>query len=202
MLHTGRRFGITAECCLLNASLRAILERHTNWKTLAMLSIIDKAKDTAAVAARLYKNVSDLAGFLEHFYGPENASRVAHLLKEHCRLTLDLFAEIDEVSSPKVKDICYRWQENAESICRFLHELNPFLDCDELLAVLSEHLSLIEACALYRIQENYEKQTMMFDLLAIQAQDIADILTDALKDQFIEFTLDPAAGSRDLAALN
>ncbi|MDD4263566.1 MAG: acetylglutamate kinase [Firmicutes bacterium] len=202
MFSGGPRCQISNEYYNLNNSMRLLWERQISWKRLAIISIVDKTKDVELVLRRLYKNSHDFANFLEPFYGAKSANTLGAHLKEHLVIAAELICTGNIGDLERVKVLKERWYQNALTISGFLNEINPYLNYEEFLGMFNEHLSLTEAAAYYRINQNFEKQVMMFDLLAIQAFDISDLLTNAIADQFLEFSLTLNTSTEEILLLN
>lgn len=76
------------------------------------------------------------------------------------------------------------WYRNADKIEEFLHQINPYFDQEAFRKMLYSHLALTKLEAVCMIQENFELEVQVFDLIEADALMMADMLSDGIFKQF------------------
>lgn len=168
----------------LNGILRTLWFEHVVWTRLFIISAISNLKDIDEVTARLLKNPSDFAALFELFYGNDVAAEFEGLLRQHLLIAADLVQSAKANDTEKVTEYEKQWYANADQLVTFLSKLNPYIGFGDFKKTFYNHLALTKAEVLYRLNGQYPEDVKNFDAIENQAIMMADIMTNAIANQF------------------
>lgn len=163
---------------------RQIWSEHVNWTRMTITSIVFNLPDLPFVQERLLRNATDLANSIRPFYGDQIADRYGALIKEHLVLAAELVTAAVKGDSQKAEQMEREWYRNADEISIFWSRINPYLSKEDVQKMFYLHLSLTKNEAVYMIQKNYNASIEVFDKIAKQASEMADMFSNAIIMQF------------------
>lgn len=172
-----------SEVSLMN-KIRRLWEEHSVWTRATILSLVDNGPDTELVTQRLLRNPTDFADLLRPLYGNDIASRFERLLRDHLVIAAQLVKAAKAGDSKAAEDYERQWYENADELAAFLASINPYWSESEWRDMLHEHLRLVKAEAVSRLNKNYAENIRIFDIIQTQALKMADVMSSGIIRQF------------------
>lgn len=171
------------EVDLMN-EIRKLWEQHGTWTRMTIISMAENLKDVDLVTNRLLRNPKDFANLLRPLYGNDAASRFENLLTNHLTIAADLVEATKSGNTRAAADAEKKWYENADEIAAFLASINPYWNESEWRNMLREHLSLVTAEAVNRLNGNYAADIRVYDQIEDQALKMADVMSMGIIRQF------------------
>lgn len=163
-------------------------EQHAVWTRGTIISIAEGLADEELVTQRLLRNPGDIAAVFRPLYGNEIAGRLDDLLTEHLVLAAQLVKESKAGDTTAAAETERRWYANGEEIASFLAEINPFLSEESQRRMWREHLDLVKAQAVARLNQDYASDIASYDegeqLLLRMADEQAEALFRQFPDAF------------------
>ena len=105
--------------------MRRVWEDHIVWTRNVILSFAHELPDKSVVVGRLLKNQDDIAALFRPYYGAQNATELAALLREHITIAAEILTAAKAGDTAGVGAAVARWQANADQISAFLAQINP-----------------------------------------------------------------------------
>ena len=99
-------------------------------------------------------------------------------------LAAELVTAAVKGDSQKAEQMEREWYRNADEISIFWSRINPYLSKEDVQKMFYLHLSLTKNEAVYMIQKNYNASIEVFDKIAKQASEMADMFSNAIIMQF------------------
>jgi LysM repeat protein len=164
--------------------IRELWEQHSAWTRMTIISMAANAPDTELVTNRLLRNPSDFALALKPFYGNDKASRFEALLKTHLVTAAQIVKAAKAGNNKAAADYEKDWYANADEIAEFLASINPYWSESEWKNMLHEHLKLVKAEAVARLNRNFAEDIRLYDVLEQQALEMADMMSEGIVKQF------------------
>ncbi|GLC83352.1 hypothetical protein LBYZC6_54660 [Lacrimispora brassicae] len=143
--------------------------------------------DVNVVTNRLLQNPEDFEEVLVTFYGPDNAANFAELLTTHLTTANELVMAMKEGNVDAASDAEKRWYENADQIAAFLANINPNWSMDDWQEMLYDHLAMTKAEANDILTQNFENGVTVFADIEREAQEMADVMTRGIVQQFGQY---------------
>ncbi|WP_318618172.1 acetylglutamate kinase [Sporosarcina sp. YIM B06819] len=168
----------------LRSTMRRLWGEHTAWTRATVSSLVYALPDADVVVARLLRTATDMGGALRPFYGDEVARRYGQLLTEHITLAGDLVNATLVGNVEKAETIEENWYRNGTEIALFLGSITPYLLAVEFQEIFDEHLMLIKQGMMTMLDKDFKASVDLFDLMEIEALEMADMLSDAVIKQF------------------
>lgn len=168
----------------LNKHLRLLWMQHVVWTRLTIISMIFGLPDVNMVTDRLLRNPKLFEASLRPLYGDRAASRFADLLTNHLVIAAELAKAAKAGDSTAAEAAENMWYANADEIAAFLGGINPYWSEQQWKDMLYEHLDLTKSEAVSILTGNYEEGIGVFDQIAEQALQMADVMTQGIIRQF------------------
>lgn len=168
----------------LRSRMRRLWGEHTAWTRATISSLVYALPDANVVVARLLRTATDMGGALRPFYGDEIARRYGQLLTEHITLAGDIVNATLVGNVEKAVAIEQNWFRNGTETALFLTSISPYLSAVEFQEMFDEHLMLIKQGMLSMLDKDFKASVDLFDLMEIEALEMADMITDAVIKQF------------------
>ncbi len=168
----------------LRSTMRRIWGEHTAWTRATISSLVYALPDANVVVARLLRTATDMGGALRPFYGDEIARKYGQLLTEHIMLAGDIVNATLVGNVEKAAMIEQNWFRNGTEIALFLTSISPYLSAVEFQEMFDEHLALIKRGMISMLGKDFKASVDLFDLMEIEALEMADMITDAVIKQF------------------
>ena len=167
-------------------AMRDLWVDHTEWTRMYIVSFLADLPDADVAAQRLLKNQEDIGNAIKPFYGEEAGNKLIELLKGHILVAVDLVkaAKAGDSNATAVSE--REWYQNADEIATFLSAANPNWSKDDLMKMLSKHLTLTKAEAVARLTGNYTGDIATFDQIHKQANGMSDTIVAGIVKQFPE----------------
>ncbi|WFR55301.1 acetylglutamate kinase [Anaerocolumna sp. AGMB13025] len=163
---------------------RKLWAQHVFWTRSFIVSTTSGLDDLATVTERLLRSPTDFAVALRNFYGAEKARTFEGLFKEHILIAESLINNTRQGNSEEVYEDRRKWYKNAEDICIFLREVNPYWSARQFRSLFYEHLKMIEEAAVYRLNGRYGLDVKLFESIETQAFELADFMAYGILNQF------------------
>jgi hypothetical protein len=164
--------------------MRELWEQHGFWTRSFIVSAVDGLADLELVTKRLLRNPADFAAVLKNFYGEQNANKFNELLTAHLTIAADMVNNAKAGNMQKYNELKKDWFRNADEIAVFLSSINPYWNRSEWQKMLYNHLNLVEAEAVTRLNRQYEENIAIFDEIQNQALTMADYMSSGIMKQF------------------
>jgi len=168
----------------LRSTMRRLWGEHTAWTRATISSLVYALPDANVVVARLLRTATDMGGALRPFYGDEIARRYGQLLTEHITLAGAIVNATLVGNVEKAAMIEQNWFRNGTEIALFLTSISPYLSAVEFQEMFDEHLMLIKQGMMSMLDKDFKASVDLFDLMEIEALEMADTITDAVIKQF------------------
>lgn len=171
------------QICLLN-KLRQLWEQHVFWTRSFIISTAANLGDLKAVTNRLLQNPTDFAKLFCKFYGQNIAKRFEYLFTQHLLIAADLVNAGKNKDKEKMDDARKRWYENANEIAQFLASINSCWTESTWRDMLYSHLEMTEKEAVLRLNEKFEEDVKIFDIIENEALKMADYMFCGIIKEF------------------
>lgn len=168
----------------LKIALRKLWSDHVIWTRLYIMGAVAGTPDAEAAAGRLLKNQEDIGGAIAPLYGEKAGKQLTGLLKDHILIAVDLIAAAKAGNDKEFTRHDRRWSSNAEAIADFLSGANPHLPKEDLMNLLSLHLSLTKTEAVARLKQDWTGDVKAFDDIFTEILTMSDALADGIVKQF------------------
>ncbi|MGE5552068.1 MAG: acetylglutamate kinase [Bacteroidota bacterium] len=149
--------------CYLNNLMRMLWEQHAAWTRMTIISIAEGLADEDLVTKRLLRNPADIAAVFRPLYGNEVAGRVQDLITTHLVLAAQLVKEAKAGDSAAAAETERKWYANADEIAAFLSAINPYWSREEMTRMWHEHLALVKAQAVARLNKDYAADIAFYE---------------------------------------
>ncbi len=164
--------------------LRKLWVEHVLWTRLFIISAVAEFPDLEVTAKRLLRNPSDFAKIFEIFYGKQKAEIFRSLLDEHLKIASSIVEVVKQGNEKSMEQYSKLWYANADRIAAFLASINPCWSEEEWENLLHDHLQMTTDEVLARLNEEYGKDSILFDIIEEQAFIMADVMTAGMIKQF------------------
>ena len=170
--------------CFLNNLMRMLWEQHGAWTRMTIISIAESLADEDLVTKRLLRNPADIAAVFRPLYGNEIADRLSNLITDHLVLAAQLVMEAKAGDSAAATETERRWYANADEIAAFLSSINPYWSRENMTRMWREHLALVKAQAVARLNKEYASDIALYDEGEQLLLRMADEFTEGIIRQF------------------
>lgn len=170
--------------CQLYGQMRMLWQQHAAWTKMTIDSIVEGSADEEFTTRRLLRNPADIAAVFRPLYGNAIADRLQELLTEHLVLAAQLVKESKAGETAAAAETERRWYANGNEIAAFLNSINPFWGRAEMERMWREHLDLVKAQAVARLNGEYETEIARYDEGEQLLLRMADVLTAGIVRQF------------------
>lgn len=167
-------------------TFRKLWEQHIMWTRSFIISTAADLADLEIVTARLLRNPTDFAIVLRNYYGIEKSKRFETLFREHLLIAASLVNNAKAGNTEAVLADRKKWYNNADEIALFLSEINPFWSMRKFRSLFYDHLKMTEDEAIYRLNNRYSSDVMIYDSIETEALLMADFMSYGIINQFIE----------------
>ncbi|MFJ7936879.1 acetylglutamate kinase [Sporosarcina sp. NPDC096371] len=164
--------------------MRRLWGEHTAWTRATVSSLVYSLPDADFVVARLLRAATDMGGALRPFYSDGVAKKYGRLLTEHITLAGDLINATLTGNEEKATAIEKKWFRNGTKIALFLNSVNPYISAVEFQEMFDEHMMLIKQGMSSMIAKDFKASVNLFDLMEMEALEMADMISDAIIMQF------------------
>jgi hypothetical protein len=168
-------------------AMRKLWEDHITWTRLVIVGVLGDlpAADVDASVQRLLQNQVDIGNAIKPFYGEEAGGQLTALLTDHILIAAEILQAAEDNDTAVLNDAIARWYENADDIAEFLNAANPEnWPLEEMRAMMREHLDLTLKEAVSYLEGNYVASVDFYDLIHLQALEMADMLSEGIIRQF------------------
>ncbi len=145
-----------------------------------------KGKDASAVNQNILRNQNEIADEFGFYYGKNASWKLSVLLKEHIDIQSDVVKFAKEKDAASYNGAVKKWQNNANAIAGFLSGLNPNLNRQEIIDVLSSHLLAIQDEINAQMSSDRKKEKIAFSQLNKNAELVAEKFSEGIIKQFPE----------------
>lgn len=169
-------------------TFRKLWEQHIMWTRSFIISTAAELGDLEYVTERLLRNPTDFANVLRNYYGAENAKRFETLLRDHLQIAASIVNNAKKGNKEGVVEDRKKWYKNADEIAIFLSEINPFWSMRKFRTLLYSHLKMTEDEAVFRLNNKYPLDIMIYDSIQAEAMKMADFMSYGIMNQFFQNT--------------
>ena len=167
--------------------MRLLWQQHISWARMVIVSLAYDLPDQDAVIAQLLQNPVAMGNMLRPLYGDYIADQYTGLVKEHLELAAELVTTAKAGDQAGVMAIEKAWYANADQITEFLSSINPYIPKEEFRNMFYSHLELTKKEATAILNKDFKEDTATFDMLAMEAMNMADMISDAIIKQYAGF---------------
>jgi hypothetical protein len=164
--------------------LRRLWMEHMIWTRQYIVSALSGLPDLDIVQKRLLRNPMDFANVLEVFYGRQKADTLRSLLEEHLKIAAAVLDYGKQGNTKAMEQYSRLWYGNADRIAAFLAGINPAWSAEDWMKLLHDHIRMVADMATARLQEEYMKDSIIFDMALEQALSMADTMAAGMIRQF------------------
>jgi len=166
-------------------AMRKLWEDHITWTRLVIIGVFEDLPDLDPSVQRLLQNQVDIGDAVKPFYGEEAGEQLTALLTDHILIAAEILQAAKNGDTATMEDAIDRWYENADDIAEFLHAANPrHWRLIEMKSMMREHLDLTLEEAVAYLNGDYEGSIAAYDLVHLQALEMADMLSTGIMQQF------------------
>ncbi len=166
-------------------AMRKLWEDHITWTRLVIIGVFEDLPDLDPSVQRLLQNQVDIGDAVKPFYGEEAREQLTALLTDHILIAAEILQAAKNGDTATMEDAIDRWYENADDIAEFLHAANPrHWRLREMKSMMREHLDLTLEEAVAYLNGDYEGSIAAYDLVHLQALEMADMLSTGIMQQF------------------
>jgi len=163
---------------------RELWQEHIIWTRSFIVSTVSGLNDLEFVTNRLLRNPTDFANVLKLYYGVENAKIFEKLFSEHLKLAASLINNLLKGNMEAAEHERRNWYKNADEILDFLNKLSPYMSIKKFQTLFYHHLKAVEDSFHFRFTDHYGQEIINFDVMQSEAMKMADIMSNAILDQF------------------
>ena len=164
--------------------MRLLWQQHISWARMVMVSLAYDLPDTDVVIARLLQNPVDMGDMLRPLYGDYIADQYTGLIKEHLTLAAELIKALLAGDVQGASAIEKSWYANGDQVAEFLSSINPYLSKQKFQEMFYSHLELTQKEAMAVINKDFEQDIATFDMIAMEAIAMADMISDAITQKY------------------
>lgn len=165
--------------------MRKLWEDHITWTRLVIIGVFEDLPDLDPTVQRLLQNQVDIGNAIKPFYGDEAGEQLTALLTDHILIAAEILQAAKNGDTAALEDAVERWYANADDIAVFLNTANPkHWRLRAMKAMMKEHLDLTLKEATTYLNGDYEASIAAYDLVHLQALEMADMLSDGIIKQF------------------
>jgi len=165
--------------------MRKLWTDHVVWHRMYIISALADLPDKSAAAARLMQNQVDIGNVIKPFYGDAAGTKLTDLLKQHVTIGVEVIDAAKAANTAKRDEAIKRWQANGDEIATFLSTANPKnWPLATVKVMLKEHLDLMTAMVVARIQKDWVGDVADYDKAQDQILKMADALSAGVVAQF------------------
>jgi rubrerythrin len=168
---------------LMNA-LRKLWIDHVMWTRSFILSAAFDTGDLDAVTKELLRNPVNFADALRPLYGDQNAETFKKLFSDHLLIAAQLVNAFKKGDSRAAQEQHKKWYANADSIARFLSEINPNWRRSEWQELLYDHLNMTEHEAAQILANQFTQSIAQYNNIENEALKMADVTACGIFRQF------------------
>lgn len=170
----------------LITTFRKLWEQHIMWTRSFIISTVAELDDLESVTERLLRNPTDFANVLRTFYGTDKAKRFESLFRDHLLIATSLVNNAKKGNKEGVIEERKRWYKNADELAIVLSEINPYWSMRKFRALLNSHLKMIEDEAVFRLNNKYPLDIMIYNSIQAGAMKMADFMSYGIIHQFYQ----------------
>lgn len=165
--------------------MRKLWEDHITYTRLVIIGVFEDLPDLDPTVQRLLQNQVDIGNAIKPFYGEEAGDQLTALLTDHILIAAEILQAAKAGDTAALEDASERWYDNADDIAEFLNAANPkHWPLEEMKAMMREHLDLTLEEAVAYLNGDYEASIAAYDLVHLQALEMADMLSEGIIKQF------------------
>ncbi len=181
----GNKTVTQAELDLQNG-MRKLWTEHAEYTRLYIISALDDAPGTDAVAARLLQNQVDLGDAIKPVYGDAAGANLTALLRQHILIAVDIVNAVKANNTTAQAAAEANWTANADEIAVFLAGANPHWTEQALKDLLYRHLSTTKDELVARYTMDYTADVAAWDVVYDHILMMSDALSQGVIAQFPE----------------
>ncbi len=168
----------------LRETMRKLLSEHAVATHTYVSAVIDNHPSFSTSANRLVKNVEDIGGVFEPFYGKDFSEQLIALLREHAIIE-DLFVQTFKANNkPNLRETLNRWEKNKKALIDLLLNANSNLSRNELTDVLEAVIVSLKDSSRARLDKQWQKELQSFDRAYEHIIRLSDIISKGVVKQF------------------
>jgi hypothetical protein len=145
------------------------------------LLIVDN-KGNDATINRLLRNYKDMEMVFHVYYDEDTSSKIGDLLGSHlivAKSYLDAIVTKNTMESTKQRQL---WWDNGKKLAKMLAKTTG-MDDARIQVMMDDHLTFTEKQMVQRLNAQHTEELQTFDAIIIQANMMADALTEAIATQ-------------------
>jgi hypothetical protein len=166
-------------------AMRKLWEDHITWTRLVIIGTFADlpALDLEESTKRLLQNQVDIGNAIKPFYGEEAGNQLTALLRQHILIAAAILQAAED--DQPLDELIASWYANADDIAEFLNAANPEnWPLEEMKAMMREHLDLTLEEATTYLSGDYAASIAAYDMVHLQALEMADMLSTGIIKQF------------------
>lgn len=166
-------------------AMRKLWEDHITWTRLVIIGVFEDLPDLDPSVQRLLQNQVDIGDAIKPFYGEQAGEQLTALLTDHILIAAEILQAAKNGDTAAMENAIDRWYANADDIAEFLHAANPkHWPLEEMKHMMREHLDLTLEEAVAYLNGDYDGSIAAYDLIHLQALEMADMLSTGIIKQF------------------
>ena len=168
----------------LKAHIRQLWEDRVTLTRNVILSEVDNEPGIDDDVTRMKANQVELGNAIKAYYGDYNGKQFTKLLNENITIGADLMIAARRGHTTAFDNAEMKWKQNANAICMFLNEVNPFWKVNDMRAMMYGQIlyAADEITALKNNDPQAEEQA--YTKAYFTTMTLADMFSDGIIMQF------------------
>lgn len=157
---------------------------HMEWTYATVIAFAEGSPALGPSLDRLLQNQVDIGDAIKPFYGAEAGDQLTALLKEHINDAVPVLTAAKAGDSAALDTAVAAWYANANAIGDFLAAANPNWDKAEMESMMQGHITQTIAYASDALGGDFAKAIADYGIAEQHMQDMGDMLSAGLIQQF------------------
>ena len=180
-LHTATA---TSKQIALYATMDRLWGQHMEWTYATVVAFAQDSPALTASLNRILQNQVDIGNAIRPFYGDPAADQLTALLTEHINDAVPVLTAAKAGDSAALTVAVDAWYANAKTIADFLAAANPHWSQADMESMMQAHITQTIAYASDALGGDYTKAIADYGVAEQHMQDMADMLSAGLVQQF------------------
>lgn len=168
----------------LYSTMRSLWAQHMEWTYATVVAFADDSPALQPTIDRLLRNQSDIGSAVATYYGAPAGDQLTGLLVDHIKGAVPVLAAAKTGDEAALGRAVTAWYANAQAIADFLATANPAWKKADLRQMMKGHITQTIAYASEVLGGNFEAAIRDYDEAELHMQDMADLLSHGIAEQF------------------
>lgn len=174
----------TTKQTALYTAMAHLWGEHMEWTYATVVAFAQGSPALSPSLDRLLQNQVDIGDAIKPFYGAAAGDQLTTLLKEHINDAVPVLTAAKAGDSAGLKTAVDAWYANATAIGDFLAAANPHWNKTDMESMMQGHITQTVAYASDALAGDYTKAIADYGIAEQHMQDMGDMLSAGLIQQF------------------